>query len=111
MQRLVDEYGQRALQAESQKGIDWKALSHAVRVGHQALELLRTGNVTFPLPNAGRVLEIKKGERPYQEVSAEIERLLEDVEAALVSPLPEQPDYEWIDEFVADVHRREVCRT
>lgn len=32
MQRTVDEYGRRALMAETQKGADWKALSHAVRV-------------------------------------------------------------------------------
>lgn len=38
-QRLVNEYGQRALQAERNEGIDWKALSHAVRVGREALEL------------------------------------------------------------------------
>lgn len=111
MQKLVDEYGQRALQAERQEGVDWKALSHAVRVGTQALELLRTGHVTFPLPNAAHVLAIKRGERPYQEVSAEIERLLVDVEAAsLTSALPEEPDHEWIEAFVTETHRREVCR-
>lgn len=110
MQKLVDEYGQRALQAENQQGIDWKALSHAVRVGTQALELLRTGHVTFPLPNAEHVRSIKKGELPYPEVSAEIERLLEQVETAAVSSqLPEKADTEWIDDFVADVYRREVC--
>src|ERR1700674_2871238 len=38
-ERLVDEYGQRALQAERNEGIDWKALSHAVRVGREAVEL------------------------------------------------------------------------
>lgn len=112
MQRLVDEYGQRALQAERQEGIDWKALSHAVRVGGQALELLRTGHVTFPLPDAAHILAIKRGERPYQEVGAEIERLLEDVEAAAAtSPLPAEPDHAWIDDFVADVHRSEICRS
>lgn len=112
MQKLVDEYGQRALQAESQKGIDWKALSHAVRVGTQALELLATGYVTFPLPNADHILEIKRGQRPYQEVAAEIEGLLERVEAAsLVSPLPDEPDHAWIEEFVAATYRREVCQT
>ena len=110
MQKLVDEYGQRALQAESQQGIDWKALSHAVRVGTQALELLRTGHVTFPLLNADHVRSIKKGELPYQQVSAEIEGLLEQVEeAALFSRLPEKADTEWIDNFVAEVYRREVC--
>jgi hypothetical protein len=42
LQRLVTEYGQRALQAERNEGVDWKALSHAVRVGREALELFET---------------------------------------------------------------------
>ncbi len=109
VQKLVDEYGQRALQAESQQGVDWKALSHAVRVGHQAVELLRTGNVTFPLPNAAHVLAIKTGKCPYQEVAAEIEHLLEAVEnAAAQSPLPAEPDHAWIEGLVLDVYGREV---
>lgn len=111
VQKLVDEYGQRALQAESQQGIDWKALSHAVRVGTQAIEVLRTGNVTFPLPNADHVIAIKTGRLPYQEVSAEIEGLLEAVEReAECSALPAEPDYQWIDDFVARVYRDEICQ-
>lgn len=111
IQRLVGEYGHRALMAESQQGVDWKALSHAVRVGTQALEFLATARVTFPLPNAEHVKAIKLGELPYQDVAAEIEGLLERVEAAaLVSTLPEAPDYEWIDDFVASTYREEVCR-
>lgn len=106
---LVDEYGKRSIQAESQEGVDWKALSHAVRVGTQALELLGTGHVTFPLPNAAHVMDVKLGKLPYQEVSAEIEELLERVEAAaLVSVLPTEPDKEWIDGFVTDVYREAV---
>ena len=108
---LVDEYGRRSLKAENQQGVDWKALSHAVRVGLQALELLKTGHVTFPLPNAEHIKAIKIGALPYQAVAAEIEELLERVEAAaLVSPLQAEPDYEWIDAFVADVYRREIMR-
>lgn len=107
--RLVDEYGHRALQAERQQGVDWKALSHAVRVGTQALELLQTGKVTFPLPNAAAILAIKLGERPYQAVAEEIERLLEEVEReATRSSLRDEPDRAWINSFVADVHAREI---
>lgn len=110
-QRLVDEYGQRALLAESQQGVDWKALSHAVRVGTQAIEVLQTAHVTFPLPNAAHVLAIKTGAVPYQEVSAEIEGLLERVEAeAERSSLPSTPDFDWINDFVARVYREAVCR-
>ena len=112
VQKLVDEYGQRALQAESQQGVDWKALSHAVRVGTQAIELLQTGSVTFPLPNAAHILAIKTGNLPYQDVSTEIEGLLEAVEAESArSTLPSEPDYEWIADFVTHVYRDEICRT
>jgi hypothetical protein len=112
VQRLVDEYGQRALQAETHQGVDWKALSHAVRVATQAIEFLGTGHVTFPLPNAQHVLAIKTGKLSYQDVSCEIEDLLERVEAAaLVSALPEAPDRQWIDDFVERVYRAEICRS
>lgn len=109
MARVVAEYGKRALMAETQQGVDWKALSHAVRVGHQAVELLSTGRITFPLPNAAHVLEIKQGKMLYQDVAAEIEELLVAVEdAAEASVLPDEPDMEWIDDFVAAAYREEV---
>jgi hypothetical protein len=107
--KIVAEYGQRALQAESNQGIDWKALSHAVRIGTQAIELLETGRITFPLPNAAHILDIKTGALPYQAVSEEIEDLLVKVEeAAARSVLPGSPDYAWIDDFIAGIYRKEV---
>src|SRR5208283_1419446 len=65
--RIYEEYGHRARLAESNEGIDWKALSHAVRVANEALELLTTAHVTFPLPNAQHILDIKRGTIPYAE--------------------------------------------
>jgi hypothetical protein len=107
--RLLDEYGARALQAERNEGVDWKALSHAVRVGHEALEFLATAWVTFPLPNAAHILEIKQGRLPYAEVAAEIEDLLERVEAAQATPcLPDAPDHGAIDDLVCRAYRAEV---
>lgn len=38
--RIYEEYGKRARLAQDNEGIDWKALSHAVRVGEEAIELL-----------------------------------------------------------------------
>jgi predicted nucleotidyltransferase len=109
MQRIVDEYGKRALQAEKQEGVDWKALSHAVRVSEQAVELLTTGNVTFPRQNAEYLKAIKKGELSYQEVAEQIETLLEEVERiAPTSVLPDEVDQEWIDNFVFEIYRKEI---
>jgi hypothetical protein len=93
VQRLVDEYGERALQAERNEGVDWKALSHAVRVGREALELLETGRIIFPLSCAAEILAIKRGVRSYAAVGEEIERLLGAVEgAATRSTLRDEPD-------------------
>jgi RNA repair pathway DNA polymerase beta family len=109
MSAMVGEYGKRALMAETQQGVDWKALSHAVRVGTQALELLQTGNITFPLPNAQHVIDIKTGKLPYAEVADEIEDFLARVEsAAICSTLQDEPDSQWIEAFVERVYRAEI---
>jgi hypothetical protein len=105
--RIYENYSARAKQAESNDGVDWKALSHAVRVGHEALELLYSGNVTLPLKAEIRnlCLKVKLGQLPYQEVADVIEDLLEKVESAsLESVLRETPDYEFADELVLQVH-------
>jgi len=109
MSRLVDEYGLRALQAESNRGVDWKALSHAVRIGRQAIEVLLTGNVVFPRPDAAHLLEIKTGRLDYQVVAEEIESLLVGIERASdESMLPDEPDHEWIEDFILRAHFLEV---
>lgn len=105
-QRLLDAYGRRSLEAERQGGADWKALSHAVRVGREAIELLTTGRITLPLPCAAHVLRIKQGEIAQEAVAEEIDALLLEVEAAATaSTLPDAPDLAWIDELVAAVYR------
>lgn len=107
--RLVGEYGTRALAAERDGGVDWKALSHAVRVGQEAIELLGTGRLRFPLAGAAHLLAIKLGQVPYDAVSKEIEALLGEVErAAEASMLPERPDLEAAEELVLRIYREAV---
>lgn len=107
--RIYDNYGQRAKLAQTNEGIDWKALSHAVRVANEALELLATANVTFPLPNAAHILDIKRGLLPYDDVASEIEQLLEAVEkASEASTLRDKADQAFIDDLVRREHRKVV---
>jgi predicted nucleotidyltransferase len=109
VQKLVDEYGSRALLAEKNEGIDWKALSHAVRIGEEAIELFETHNIVFPRWNAEYLKDIKAGRLPYQEVAERIEELFEQVEiASEKSTLPESVDKQWIDNFVLDTYGEEV---
>ena len=104
--RVFDEYGARALQAETNDGVDWKALSHAVRIGQEALELFETGKIVFPRPNASYLLDIKQGKVEYKVVSVEIEQLLDDVEAASIKAnLPDEVDLKKVDELVLNMYR------
>jgi hypothetical protein len=109
LQRIHESYGERARLAEKNEGVDWKALSHAVRVGREAIELLTTHKITFPLSDAAHILRIKQGTLSYNEVAGEIERLLEEVErAAASSTLREDPDYKFIDNLVCFVYAKAV---
>jgi predicted nucleotidyltransferase len=109
VQRRFDQYGQRALKAELNEGIDWKALSHAVRVNSQGLELLKTSFVTFPRPDRELLLNIKIGKMEYNEVADIIVDGLEKLQAAqMTSSLRETPDQTWIDNFVYDVYSQVV---
>ena len=110
--RMFDQYGERARLAETNEGIDWKALSHAVRVGRQALELLATAHITFPRPEASHLIAIKTGQLPYKEVATEIENLLEQVTAAQeTSVLPARANTSWINQLVLETHRKEVLNS
>ncbi len=108
-QKLFDEFGERTRMAESQQGVDWKAMMHAVRIAGQAVEFLTTRRVTFPRPNAAHLLAIRHGQLSYDAVSDEIEQLLAEVESAVEnSDLPETAKEGLADDFIADLHMRIV---
>ena len=71
-------------------------------LGREAVELLQTGRITFPLPYAAHIRRIKAGALAYEAVAGEIEQLLDAVRAAAASsPLLEAPDQDFIDDLVA----------
>ncbi|MCX9024651.1 MAG: nucleotidyltransferase domain-containing protein [Candidatus Methanoperedens sp.] len=113
--KILAEYGQRAKKAHLAGGVDWKALSHAVRVNHEALELLKTGKVTFPRPERELLLKIKTSGQTQamedKEVYAMIEQgLLELTEAHGHSTLRDEPDYEWANDYVYNLYSNIVKR-
>lgn len=106
--RLLKNYGTRALMAEKNKGVDWKALHHAVRIGRQACEYLDTGHITFPSPKVEELLAIKQGKIPYKDVEKSIEDLFVQIEeASNNSSFPKKPDVAWMADFIVK-HYREV---
>ena len=109
--RLLDEYGHRALQAERNEGVDWKAMMHALRVCREAEELLLHHTITYPRPEAALLLQVRKGELPYQQVADMLEAgLVRLEECQRVSTLPERPDHDAADALVAEAYRECVMR-
>ncbi len=102
-------YGERVKKSRDMDSHDWKSMMHAVRVSQEAIELLHTGHITFPRPDAPTLLQIRKGKLPYEEVSGMIEQGLVLVEEAVErSSLPEKPDYAMADSLVIAFYRAAV---
>jgi len=79
--------------SEEKLGFDGKYASHLFRLMTEGKELLLTGNITFPLPNADWLLSIKQGFYSYEQIlematnmEAEFETWYEQ------SPLPDKPN-------------------
>lgn len=84
LNKLVKSYGDRTNAASTQK-VDYKSLSHAVRVYQQALELLDTGKLSFPRPNVDQLLAVKQGRMDLEDVKALLVQLDAEVQEKLVT--------------------------
>jgi hypothetical protein len=99
--RFITEYGVRAQKAEQNEGVDWKALSHALRAAYQVKELFVDGTMTMPRPEAGILLAVKQGRLAFKSVQAELEQTMSEVEAlAERSELPEKADHKFAKHFL-----------
>ena len=65
-------YGERATQAMHNEGIDWKALSHALRGIRQIEELRDTGHLTYPLACREELLRVKEGQESWEAIQKRI---------------------------------------
>lgn len=103
LQKKYDSYGHRAQQAKNNEGVDWKALSHALRAGYQLKEIYETGDLQYPLKKAKFLLEVKQGQHDYSTVVAPtLEALVDEVELlAAKSDYPAKVDREWWNNFIA----------
>ena len=83
--KLQQEYfSERTTNAINNKDeVDWKAMSHALRISYEIKELIHTGNIRFPLKDAKYLLAIKQGkinkEQVAEEISKNLDEIMEDV--------------------------------
>ena len=88
VEKLIEQYGDRSTKA-AETDVDWKSLSHAVRVYQQVLELLENNVITFPRPNADELLKIRQAGYSLETVKDLLRGLDDEVlESVAASTLP-----------------------
>lgn len=89
------EYGKRAKLAAKNEGVDWKAVSHALRCAFEMNEIYSNGDIKFPLYQADYLRDVKQGKKDYKEVGNYIEELMDHVEErAALSKYPQKVNME-----------------
>ena len=76
---IYNNYGKRAQQAASNEGIDWKAVSHALRAALEVKEILTDGTITFPLKHAKMLKSIKQGKEDWNHIQSVLEYEIDQV--------------------------------
>ena len=104
---VYKEYGDRA--KASAEGVDWKAVMHAMRITEEALEILQSGNITFPRPNVDLLLDIRNGKVKYDMVMDHFDSLLAAINAeSPLSRLPDNPHKELAEHLVLSAYTNAV---
>lgn len=111
-ERLIEVRGQRNVtrpELIEKYGFDTKYAGHIVRLGFQGEELLLTGRITLPMPQAQRefVLGVRTGALTLNQVSDEVIAAENRLNAALErSPLPELPDNAAVQDWMLSTYLR-----
>lgn len=101
LDKFISNYGERAKLAETNQGIDWKAVSHAFRAAFQMKAILEDGGFTYPLEQTAFLKDIKAGLVPYSEAGPQLESLIDQVERmAETSTWRNEPDKQWAYDFL-----------
>lgn len=106
LESFIKSFGQRAILAKKNMGIDWKACSHALRAAIQVKELLTTNTIVFPLKESELLTNVKLGNVDYtSEYAVELEKLMNECEIlSEQSTLPLKPDYDFWNNFIVNVY-------
>lgn len=101
IKRFYDKYGERARKAANNEGIDWKAISHAIRAGSQLKEIINNGTITYPLSDRDFIKKVKLGRYSYFCIAVYLDCMIDELELMNKnSQLPIEPDYEFWDDFL-----------
>lgn len=89
-------------------GFDTKYAMHAMRLGFQGVEFLKTGRITLPMPKVERdyCYEVRTGQVKLGNVLATACNLEGAIRHLTTSgPLPEKPNYDAVNEWLVEAYR------
>ena len=116
LNKQIEAYGKRSVDASLTK-VEYKSLSHAVRVYQQSIELLDTGRITFPRPNVEQLLEIKQGRAEMEAVKALLSALDAEVQEKIVASTQRRKTPElvaaaekWLIDVLRDLYELDIVR-
>lgn len=95
----LQRYGKRAEDALAGNGVDFKALSHALRATGQQLELMQNGKISYPLSFSERLMAIKSGTLPYAEAEKMILADIDKMRSIVQSPQGNLHNLHWDGNF------------
>ncbi len=103
-------YGERARKAKDNEGIDWKAVSHALRASYQLRSIYKNGDFEYPLDETSIILEVKKGKLDFMSfVQPELEKVISEVEElSVASNFPDKCNKDFWDDWLVEVYEEFV---
>jgi hypothetical protein len=106
--KVLDTYGSRSM-ASHYGGIDLKACMHALRIINEGIELFKTGNITFPRPEAEYLRSIRRGEVSNEKIEDAIEAsFIELKNCHKNSMLRESPDLDFANDLICSVYGESI---
>jgi hypothetical protein len=99
---LEKKYGSRS-DAATSTNVDWKATMHALRIVDEGLQILSTKTLSFPFDKAyiDRLLSIKRGELPIEQIKEELATKLDALKDLEKSTTLPTCNAEFLNEFDA----------
>lgn len=100
-----NKFGKRAIDAHENKGVDFKAISHAFRAVRQINELLEFENIVFPLKDAKFLTDVKCKKYDYNLLEDKLIDEIDEVKNKIYKfNLKDKPNLDW-DQFLLDAYR------
>lgn len=104
----IEDYGKRVKEAAETNNIDKKSLHHAFRVAFELKQILKEGDLIFPIPETKFLKQIKYGELDFfkDELEIKFSNLLDEIEDLIQkSSLPDKPDRDWANNFILSCYK------